>query len=57
MAVIVEIVIAIDCIPGSPTKSKWDSPLTLVPEASTCCTPPINVNATEPKTTRHEMFT
>lgn len=33
-------------LPGSPTRSKWDSPRTLVPEASTCWTPPINVNAT-----------
>ena len=43
-----------DCIPGSPTKSKWDSPLTLVPEASTCCTPPISVNATDLRNKRHE---
>lgn len=33
--------------PGSPTKRRWDSPRTFVPEASTCCTPPINVKATE----------
>lgn len=52
----VEIIIEIDCIPGSPTKSKWDSPLTRVPEASTCCTPPISVSATEQENTRHEMF-
>ena len=32
--------------PGSPTKSKWDSPRIFEPEASTCCTPPISVNAT-----------
>lgn len=47
----------IDCIPGSPTKSMWDSPLTLVPEASTCCTPPISVSATDQKNKRCEMFT
>lgn len=52
----VEIVKAMDCIPGSPTRSKWDSPLTLVPEASTCCTPPISVNATDCRSKRHEMF-
>lgn len=32
--------------PGSSTRSKWDSPRTFVPEASTCCTPPISVSAT-----------
>lgn len=56
MRVTVEIVIAGDCLPGSPTKSKWDSPLTLVPEASTCCTPPISVNATEWRNRRHEIL-
>jgi len=44
------------CLPGSPTKSKWDSPLILVPEASTCCTPPIRVNATDFKSKRYEKF-
>lgn len=33
-------------IPGSPTRRRWDSPRTFVPEPSICCTPPISVNAT-----------
>lgn len=33
-------------VPGSPTISRWDSPLTLVPEASTLATPPARTIAT-----------
>ena len=33
-------------LPGSPTSSKCDSPLTLVPEGSILCTPPIRAKAT-----------
>lgn len=54
--VVIAIEIAMEHIPGSPTKSKWDSPLTLVPEASTCCTPPISVNATDWRNKRHRIF-